>query len=174
MEQRGFGSETMEMAGESAKRKSNPSPATDADDMNNEEATGAMLVSQELCNVILYRGWGAGLGAHITDSTKDSAFEGNSRSSVPVSLELIAAMKLECGFVNDIEDAILKTFQKISIGQNKAEYFSAWKAFRVDRTKSSTHDDNAATLTTSLSAAGFVLRYTMNPDNYLEITLWKQ
>ncbi|GAB2232545.1 hypothetical protein Droror1_Dr00011584 [Drosera rotundifolia] len=198
MEQRGFRSETetMEMAGESAKRKLNPLPNTDVDDGNNdvrpravpltnkerlllrkealqmkkrpllavdgknmitgvakaikahfkkypfaivnvkgrvkgssvrevalklEEATGAVLVSQELCNVILYRGWGAGLGAGITDSTKDIADERNSRSSIPVSPELIAAMKLECGLVNDIEEATLKTFQKISIGQDKAD-----------------------------------------------------
>ncbi|KAL9265293.1 CRM-domain containing factor CFM2, chloroplastic-like protein [Drosera capensis] len=198
MEQRGFRSETetMEMVGESAKRKLNPSPNTDVVDVNNdvrpraapltnkerlllrkeallmkkrpllavdgknmitgvakaikahfkkypfaivnvkgrvkgssvrelalklEEATGAVLVSQELCNVILYRGWGAGLGAGITDSTKDIADERNGGSSIPVSPELIAAIKLECGLVKDIEKATLKTFQEISIGQDKAD-----------------------------------------------------
>ncbi|KAL2528791.1 CRM family member 2 [Forsythia ovata] len=67
-----------------------------------EQATGAVLVSQEPSKVILYRGWGAGedfaqaTGKVNKDSKIDSA-GGESNVRPVISPELISAIKLECG-----------------------------------------------------------------------------
>ncbi|KAK6280644.1 hypothetical protein POUND7_020911 [Theobroma cacao] len=60
-----------------------------------QEATGAVLVSQEPSKVILYRGWGAGdeLGRGDSRNAKDSL----AQNRPAVSPELIAAIRLECG-----------------------------------------------------------------------------
>ncbi|XP_017975689.1 PREDICTED: CRM-domain containing factor CFM2, chloroplastic isoform X1 [Theobroma cacao] len=60
-----------------------------------QEATGAVLVSQEPSKVILYRGWGAGdeLGRGDNRNAKDSL----AQNRPAVSPELIAAIRLECG-----------------------------------------------------------------------------
>ncbi|KAJ6298549.1 hypothetical protein OIU76_019663 [Salix suchowensis] len=65
-----------------------------------EEATGAVLVSQEPSKVILYRGWGAGEPGHKGRENKQNAGEASrekGRSRHAVSPELMAAIRLECG-----------------------------------------------------------------------------
>lgn len=65
-----------------------------------EEATGAVLVSQEPSKVILYRGWGAGEPGHKGKENKQNAGEASrakGRSRHAVSLELMEAIRLECG-----------------------------------------------------------------------------
>ncbi|KAF9666419.1 hypothetical protein SADUNF_Sadunf16G0227400 [Salix dunnii] len=65
-----------------------------------EEATGAVLVSQEPSKVILYRGWGAGEPRHNGKENKQNAGEASrekGRSRHAVSPELMAAIRLECG-----------------------------------------------------------------------------
>ncbi|KAG5254579.1 chloroplastic group IIA intron splicing facilitator CRS [Salix suchowensis] len=65
-----------------------------------EEATGAVLVSQEPSKVILYRGWGAGEPGHKGRENKQNAGEASrekGRSQHAVSPELMAAIRLECG-----------------------------------------------------------------------------
>ncbi|KAL5742356.1 hypothetical protein ACOSP7_029088 [Xanthoceras sorbifolium] len=65
-----------------------------------QEATGAVLVSQEPSKVILYRGWGAD-----DDSGRSSKKNARGKTSISsaivpplaVSPELLAAIKLECG-----------------------------------------------------------------------------
>ncbi|KAK6928239.1 RNA-binding, CRM domain, partial [Dillenia turbinata] len=75
-----------------------------------EQATGAILVSQEPSKVILYRGWGLG-GDHDVDV---QSYRRNSRkasvkrvTSAPtvVSPELIEAIRVECGLLQDQERA---------------------------------------------------------------------
>lgn len=66
-----------------------------------EQATGAVLVSQEPSKVILYRGWGAGdkPGHSEKETASDAAKEGGTQP--PVSPELLAAIRLECGLPYD-------------------------------------------------------------------------
>ncbi|TQD69431.1 hypothetical protein C1H46_045036 [Malus baccata] len=59
-----------------------------------EQATGAVLVSQEPSKVILYRGWGAGDNPRRNGSNTGK----NASSQGAVSPELLAAIRLECGF----------------------------------------------------------------------------
>lgn len=62
-----------------------------------EQATGAVLVSQEPCKVILYRGWGAEDKPGHTEK-KNASYEGKQGGAQPVvSPELLAAIRLECG-----------------------------------------------------------------------------
>lgn len=66
-----------------------------------EQATGAVLVSQEPSKVILYRGWGAGESPGNNDKKNTSG-----EKVAPVSPELLAAIRLECGLQNhEREDA---------------------------------------------------------------------
>lgn len=60
-----------------------------------EQATGAVLVSQEPSKVILYRGWGAGDSPGNNDKKNTSG-----EKVAPVSPELLAAIRLECGLQN--------------------------------------------------------------------------
>lgn len=67
-----------------------------------EEATGAVLVSQEPSKVILYRGWGADEEPdHIKGKGKinRSCSDGREKNEIPhvISRELISAIRLECG-----------------------------------------------------------------------------
>ncbi|XP_068303099.1 CRM-domain containing factor CFM2, chloroplastic [Pyrus communis] len=59
-----------------------------------EQATGAVLVSQEPSKVILYRGWGAGENPRRNGSNTGKI----ASSQGAVSPELLAAIRLECGF----------------------------------------------------------------------------
>ncbi|KAG6719877.1 hypothetical protein I3842_03G028500 [Carya illinoinensis] len=62
-----------------------------------EQATGAVLVSQEPSKVILYRGWGAGdKPGHIEKKNARVAGE-EGATQLTVSPELLAAIRLECG-----------------------------------------------------------------------------
>ncbi|KAJ4961008.1 hypothetical protein NE237_020918 [Protea cynaroides] len=69
-----------------------------------EQATGAVLVSQEPCKVILYRGWDDGeepggdkdKGQSNTTACKD-------RAAVVVPPQLMAAIRLECGLQSNQE-----------------------------------------------------------------------
>ncbi|XP_004297960.1 PREDICTED: chloroplastic group IIA intron splicing facilitator CRS1, chloroplastic [Fragaria vesca subsp. vesca] len=66
-----------------------------------EQATGAVLVSQEPSKVILYRGWGAGDSPGNNDKKNTIG-----KKVAPVSPELLAAIRLECGLQNhEKEDA---------------------------------------------------------------------
>ncbi|KAK8586900.1 hypothetical protein V6N12_021420 [Hibiscus sabdariffa] len=60
-----------------------------------QEATGAVLISQEPSKVILYRGWGVNEEAARSDkrNVKDTSVQ----NQPAVSPELIAAIKFECG-----------------------------------------------------------------------------
>ncbi|XP_027074582.2 CRM-domain containing factor CFM2, chloroplastic-like [Coffea arabica] len=66
-----------------------------------EQATGAVLVSQEPSKVILYRGWGAGEPTthgsreSTTDSRYFSGREGRTPHAIPH--DLMSAIRLECG-----------------------------------------------------------------------------
>lgn len=70
-----------------------------------QQATGALLVSQEPSKVILYRGWGAeDLFIHGDSKAKSStnaSGESAQEKRPAVSPELIAAIKLECGLLTD-------------------------------------------------------------------------
>ncbi|KAM1075970.1 hypothetical protein ACFX19_023952 [Malus domestica] len=59
-----------------------------------EQATGAVLISQEPSKVILYRGWGAGDNPRRNGSNTGK----NASTQGAVSPELLAAIRLECGF----------------------------------------------------------------------------
>ncbi|XP_041006200.1 CRM-domain containing factor CFM2, chloroplastic isoform X2 [Juglans microcarpa x Juglans regia] len=62
-----------------------------------EQATGAVLVSQEPSKVILYRGWGAeDKPGHIEKKNARVAGE-EGATQLTVSPELLAAIRLECG-----------------------------------------------------------------------------
>ncbi|KAF8031792.1 hypothetical protein BT93_D0876 [Corymbia citriodora subsp. variegata] len=72
-----------------------------------EQATGAILVSQEPNKVILYRGW----GADVESSYSHNKWRGASKLSEKlgqahplVSPELLAAIKLECGLPSNHEE----------------------------------------------------------------------
>lgn len=71
-----------------------------------QQATGAVLVSQEPSKVILYRGWGAGeehgqAGKKYAIETS-VAREGGFQPTL--SPELVAAIKLECGLQSNQEE----------------------------------------------------------------------
>ncbi|KAM5581543.1 hypothetical protein ABKV19_010666 [Rosa sericea] len=69
-----------------------------------EQATGAVLVSQEPSKVVLYRGWGAGDSPGNNDKKNTSG-----KKADPVSPELLAAIRLECGLQNhEKEDATME------------------------------------------------------------------
>uniref|UniRef100_A0A2N9H0S9 CRM domain-containing protein n=1 Tax=Fagus sylvatica TaxID=28930 RepID=A0A2N9H0S9_FAGSY len=72
-----------------------------------EQATGAVLVSQEPSKVILYRGWGAGnIGQTEKKNAIDAGKEGGTRPTV--SPELLAAIRMECGLqFHEKEEATL-------------------------------------------------------------------
>ncbi|KAL8158731.1 hypothetical protein V2J09_000268 [Rumex salicifolius] len=61
-----------------------------------QQATGALLVSQEPSKIILYRGWGVNLGAGSSNASMDSSAK-QQVTRPTVSPELLAAMRLECG-----------------------------------------------------------------------------
>jgi hypothetical protein len=62
-----------------------------------QQATGAVLVSQEPSKVILYRGWGAG-EKPLHPEKKNASDSGKKGGTQPtVSPELLAAIRLECG-----------------------------------------------------------------------------
>ncbi|XP_055803281.1 CRM-domain containing factor CFM2, chloroplastic isoform X2 [Solanum dulcamara] len=70
-----------------------------------EQATGAVLVSQEPSKVILYRGWGP-VGEHVPSNGNDTRDLRNSREPkelMSISPELISAIRLECGLQSDHE-----------------------------------------------------------------------
>ncbi|GMI99164.1 CRM family member 2, Arabidopsis thaliana CRM family member 2 [Hibiscus trionum] len=60
-----------------------------------QEATGAVLVSQEPSKVILYRGWG--VNEEVTRGDKRNVKDSSVQNRPAVSPELIAAIKFECG-----------------------------------------------------------------------------
>lgn len=68
---------------------------------NLEQATGAVLVSQEPSKVILYRGWGSGI-----ESTPARGDEVVTPRPF-VSPELISAIRLECGLPSSIEEQVV-------------------------------------------------------------------
>ncbi|XP_004232267.1 CRM-domain containing factor CFM2, chloroplastic [Solanum lycopersicum] len=74
-----------------------------------EQATGAVLVSQEPSKVILYRGWGPGgeRGASNGNDTSNSKNSREQKELMSISPELISAIRLECGLQsnNDMEVA---------------------------------------------------------------------
>ncbi|XP_062106773.1 CRM-domain containing factor CFM2, chloroplastic [Humulus lupulus] len=64
-----------------------------------EQATGAVLVSQEPSKIILYRGWGAGGSFDQSGKNRSDANARRKLGTQPgVSPELLAAIKTECGF----------------------------------------------------------------------------
>ncbi|KAK3413305.1 hypothetical protein EUGRSUZ_I01877 [Eucalyptus grandis] len=72
-----------------------------------EQATGAVLVSQEPNKVILYRGWGADVESSFSHSRgrEVGKFSEKSGEARPlVSPELVAAIKLECGLPSNHEE----------------------------------------------------------------------
>jgi len=60
-----------------------------------QQATGAVLVSQELHKVILYRGWGEGEQPSTAINVNKLGQEGAAKPSV--SPELWEAIRIECG-----------------------------------------------------------------------------
>ncbi|XP_022774444.1 CRM-domain containing factor CFM2, chloroplastic isoform X2 [Durio zibethinus] len=60
-----------------------------------QEATGAVLVSQEPSKVILYRGWGA--SDELVHGDKRNINDTSVQNRPAVSTELIAAIRFECG-----------------------------------------------------------------------------
>ncbi|KAH6830243.1 CRM family member 2 [Perilla frutescens var. hirtella] len=79
---------------------------------NLEQATGAILVSQEPSKVILYRGWGSGIepsqasGKGIVDLKRDS-MGGEVTARPIISPELISAIRLECGLISSTEERVV-------------------------------------------------------------------
>ncbi|XAR51812.1 hypothetical protein NMG60_11006550 [Bertholletia excelsa] len=74
-----------------------------------EQATGAVLVSQEPSKVILYRGWGAEkqLGRTVEKNKKDAKETSPSREhnvGPVISPELLSAIRLECGLQGTQEE----------------------------------------------------------------------
>ncbi|KAF6159850.1 hypothetical protein GIB67_032934 [Kingdonia uniflora] len=72
-----------------------------------EQATGAVLVSQEPSKVILYRGWGEGevplVG--INDKIKSKTFRGSEGTALKaVSPQLMEAIRLECGLESILDE----------------------------------------------------------------------
>ncbi|KAL0350966.1 UNVERIFIED_CONTAM: CRM-domain containing factor CFM2, chloroplastic [Sesamum radiatum] len=69
---------------------------------NLEQATGAVLVSQEPSKVILYRGWGSGVepdqaSGKVNKDLKNDSAGGEEKARPHISPELISAIRLECG-----------------------------------------------------------------------------
>ncbi|KAK1423297.1 hypothetical protein QVD17_18595 [Tagetes erecta] len=63
-----------------------------------EEATGAILVSQEPNKVILYRGWGATTAQNSNQTNGKPESNGHEDIAKPIiSPELISAIRIECG-----------------------------------------------------------------------------
>ncbi|KAK7271711.1 hypothetical protein RJT34_27834 [Clitoria ternatea] len=62
-----------------------------------EEATGAVLVSQEPNKVILYRGWGEGEEPSSAKNVNKKDREGEAKPSI--SPELLEAIRIECGLL---------------------------------------------------------------------------
>jgi len=60
-----------------------------------QQETGAVLVSQELHKVILYRGWGEGEKPSTAINVKKLDKKGEAKPSV--SPELLEAIRIECG-----------------------------------------------------------------------------
>ncbi|XP_057491220.1 CRM-domain containing factor CFM2, chloroplastic isoform X2 [Actinidia eriantha] len=76
---------------------------------NLEQETGAVLVSQEPCKVILYRGWGAEIETcrTVENNTKDVRISSASREGgvwPVISPELLSAIRLECGLKRPQEE----------------------------------------------------------------------
>ncbi|KAG9449639.1 hypothetical protein H6P81_009604 [Aristolochia fimbriata] len=71
-----------------------------------EQATGAVLVSQEPTKVILYRGWeGTGpAGLEEKNNQIKPCTDGNKLAENAVSPELLAAIRLECGLQTNQEE----------------------------------------------------------------------
>lgn len=69
-----------------------------------EQATGAVLVSQEPSKVILYRGWGGGEKSDPTGKKNISDAERKVVSRPVVSPELLDAIRTECGLQNQPKD----------------------------------------------------------------------
>lgn len=66
-----------------------------------QQATGAVLVSQEPSKVILYRGWGAGESSDHSGKKKTTDARRKFESQPPaVSPELLDAIRTECGLQN--------------------------------------------------------------------------
>ncbi|PIN23560.1 hypothetical protein CDL12_03706 [Handroanthus impetiginosus] len=79
---------------------------------NLEQATGAVLVSQEPSKVILYRGWGSGVEPNPASGTtkRDSKYNstaGKVKTRLPISPELISAIRLECGLKSVNEEPLV-------------------------------------------------------------------
>ncbi|MCD7454988.1 Chloroplastic group IIA intron splicing facilitator CRS1 [Datura stramonium] len=70
-----------------------------------EQATGAVLVSQEPSKVILYRGWGPDeqRASSNGNGTRDSRDSRDHKELLSISPELISAIRLECGLQSDHE-----------------------------------------------------------------------
>ncbi|KAL0450626.1 UNVERIFIED_CONTAM: CRM-domain containing factor CFM2, chloroplastic [Sesamum latifolium] len=69
---------------------------------NLEQATGAVLVSQEPSKVILYRGWGSGVepdqaSGKVNKDLKNDSDGGEAKARPHISPELISAIRFECG-----------------------------------------------------------------------------
>lgn len=74
-----------------------------------EQATGAILVSQEPNKVILYRGWGADVESRFSDNIgrePNKYSEKLGQAHPHVSPELMAAIKLECGLPSNYEERV--------------------------------------------------------------------
>ncbi|OVA16249.1 RNA-binding [Macleaya cordata] len=72
-----------------------------------EQATGAVMVSQEPNKVILYRGWGEGeepRGATKNKTNARTVVDRVGGNRKVVSPQLMAAIRLECGLLNSKED----------------------------------------------------------------------
>ncbi|KAL1538610.1 CRM-domain containing factor CFM2, chloroplastic [Salvia divinorum] len=65
---------------------------------NLQQATGAILVSHEPSKVILYRGWGSGIGPEPEQT------RGEVKARPLVSPELMSAIRLECGLTSSIRE----------------------------------------------------------------------
>ena len=74
-----------------------------------QQETGAVLVSQEPCKVILYRGWGAEIETcrTVEKNTKDERITSAGREGgvqPVISPELLSAIRLECGLKRTQEE----------------------------------------------------------------------
>ncbi|KAI3452380.1 hypothetical protein Pfo_009045 [Paulownia fortunei] len=78
---------------------------------NLEQATGAVLVSQEPSKVILYRGWGSGAepdqaSGKVNKDLENDSVGGEVKARPLISPELISAMRLECGLKSVNEEHV--------------------------------------------------------------------
>ncbi|KAL4568413.1 hypothetical protein LXL04_024025 [Taraxacum kok-saghyz] len=67
-----------------------------------EEATGAVLVSQEPNKVILYRGWGATTCTTYNKQVNEKHEDGGGVRKTIISPELVSAIRFECGLEGNI------------------------------------------------------------------------